>query len=363
MERTSNCLRSCLVSPDSEMVPCQGYCNNNYHKACVGFSLEDNPDEWICEECQEIPEGYDKMNTTSQDLSQLEENVQRTNLVDNNSPALISQVQTVADVSPNIQEPQAADNLANHNDPPEDANPRQDNHVPTSLVRIQELEEQIANEPSDPEATDSPRMLAAKKSRPLRERQDGFIAPIPPAKQYRKLQTAKRSVPVVKIDVSPEPSTSKTSKPPASTPTKHSNPKRSKRPTTKTAKRSASKTTNHSTSETTEQPTCEAEEPSEADTTEYEVERIVGHQCNNDGSILYWTKWKGYPEEQNTLEFEIAFTKAYRILESYKRKAKLGKPTIENYWRHEEAWGSTYARQPNPDIWNGPRVVIRSIKG
>lgn len=54
------------------------------------------------------------------------------------------------------------------------------------------------------------------------------------------------------------------------------------------------------------------------DTTEYEVEKIVGHKVEH-GQVSYWVKWKGYGEDANT--WEIASTvHCPDLIEQYKEK-------------------------------------------
>lgn len=56
----------------------------------------------------------------------------------------------------------------------------------------------------------------------------------------------------------------------------------------------------------------------EVDTTEYEVEKIVGHKVER-GQVSYWVKWKGYGEDANT--WEIAATvNCPDLIEQYKQK-------------------------------------------
>lgn len=89
--------------------------------------------------------------------------------------------------------------------------------------------------------------------------------------------------------------------------------------------------------------------------TRYVIESIVDHGYYNDGTLGYRVKWLGYDEM--TWEKEKRFDRAYRILETYKRKADLGPPTFKNLW------GSTDLEQTNPRIWNSPDTVIQAVRG
>lgn len=54
------------------------------------------------------------------------------------------------------------------------------------------------------------------------------------------------------------------------------------------------------------------------DTTEYDVEKIVGHKVEH-GQESYWVKWKGYPESENTWQ-SASDVNCHNLVEAYKTK-------------------------------------------
>lgn len=52
---TQDCLESCKLPSDDDMIDCLGYCSNRYHSSCIGISrLDAHLQEWVCESCQNL---------------------------------------------------------------------------------------------------------------------------------------------------------------------------------------------------------------------------------------------------------------------------------------------------------------------
>ncbi|EAY20210.1 hypothetical protein TVAG_021570 [Trichomonas vaginalis G3] len=82
----------------------------------------------------------------------------------------------------------------------------------------------------------------------------------------------------------------------------------------------------------------EAEEEEDAEEEIYEVEKIVDHKKQKDGTYVYYIKWKGYTDEDNTWEPEANL---------------FSKQMIEGYWKeynskHPEAANATPKEKEKP---------------
>jgi len=66
-----------------------------------------------------------------------------------------------------------------------------------------------------------------------------------------------------------------------------------------------------------------------ADEKEYEVEKIVGHCMDDQGTVHYCVKWLGYPWEQNTWEPLEHFTNCQDLLEDFLETINESKEAID----------------------------------
>ncbi|CEI88258.1 hypothetical protein RMCBS344292_02651 [Rhizopus microsporus] len=91
----------------------------------------------------------------------------------------------------------------------------------------------------------------------------------------------------------------------------------------------------------------EEEEEEEEEEAEYEIEKIVRHKIFKGKVVQYEIKWKGYPEEENTLE------KASTIHNLGVKRP----PNAPGYEREDEKEGKKKAKSKKPDL-NGESTVL-----